>query len=481
MQPTRTRYWVIVFAVTLAILSYIDRVAISKAAPFISQDLHLTKTQMGEVFSAFAIAYALAEIPGGWLGDYLGPRSVLMRIVLWWSFFTASAGWMWNGTVLRINQFLFGAGEAGGFPNLTKAFTTWLQPHERVRAQGIMWMAARWGGAFTPLLTAVILQYVHWRIAFMIFACLGIVWAIFFFRWFRDNPKDHPKVNEAEWKLLEANQKLQSVQKGPFPWKRMLVIFSPLLFGLALQFVHWRTALLMAAGIVIVWALFFRKPKQGGEQHHAEAGAHDVPWGKLIKSRPVVLLWVQYFLVTYPWYFYITWLSTYLRENRGIKDDIQSGVYAIIPLFFGGIGCIFSGFILPRVSRIMGDMNRARKLMATIGFLGGCAFLLLCIQMKDPLYGMLAMGMASFCNDLAMPCAWGACMDIGGKYAGTVAGSMNMMGNFAGFVAPQVGGIILDRTGGNWDMFLYTMALSYFLGAFTWPFLNSTKPLEESE
>ena len=100
--------------------------------------------------------------------------------------------------------------------------------------------------------------------------------------------------------------------------------------------------------------------------------------------------------------------------------------------------------------------------------------------MKNPFYGMLAMGMASFCNDLVMPCAWGACMDIGGKYAGTVSGSMNMMGNLAGFVAPQVGGIILDRTGGNWDMFLYTMALSYFIGAFTWPFLNSNKTLEES-
>jgi MFS transporter, ACS family, glucarate transporter len=479
MKPTRTRYWVIVFAVTLAILSYIDRVAISKAAPFISQDLHLTKTQMGEVFSAFAIAYALAEIPGGWLGDYLGPRSVLMRIVIWWSFFTASAGWMWNGTALRINQFFFGAGEAGGFPNLTKAFTTWLQPHERVRAQGIMWMAARWGGAFTPLLTAIILQYVHWRIAFMMFACLGIIWAIFFFRWFRDNPKDHPKVNEAEWKLLEANQSMQSAQKGPFPWKRMFVIFSPLLFGLSLQFVSWQIALTLLAAVVLVWVVFFRKRKQPGQPPEV-AGAHDVPWGKLIKSRPVVLLWLQYFLVTYPWYFYITWLSTYLREHRGIKDDITSGVYAIVPLFFGGIGCIFSGFILPRVARMTGDMNRARKMMATTGFLGGCAFLLICIQMKDPFYGILAMGMASFCNDLAMPCAWGACMDIGGKYAGTVSGSMNMMGNLAGFVAPQVGGIILDRTGGNWDMFLYTMALSYFIGAFTWPFLNSNKTLEES-
>ena len=98
---------------------------------------------------------------------------------------------------------------------------------------------------------------------------------------------------------------------------------------------------------------------------------------------------------------------------------------------------------------------------------------------------MLAMGMASFCNDLVMPCAWGSCMDIGGKYAGTLSGSMNMMGNMAGFVAPQVGGMILDATrgtaypNGDYNMFLYTMAAAYFLGAFCWPFIDPTKPLEQ--
>ncbi|MEI2653731.1 MAG: MFS transporter [Microthrixaceae bacterium] len=154
LAPSRARHWVVVFAVTLAVLSYIDRVAISKAAPYIMQDLGLTKTEMGRVFSAFALAYALAEIPSGWMGDTYGPRKVLMRIVVWWSFFTASVTVMWNGLALMINQLLFGAGEAGCFPNLTKMFTTWLPSRERVRAQGIMWMAARWGGAFTPILVA---------------------------------------------------------------------------------------------------------------------------------------------------------------------------------------------------------------------------------------------------------------------------------------------------------------------------------------
>ena len=158
-RPTRVRYWVVVFAVTLAVITYVDRVCISLAAPAIMRaDLHLTQVQMGYVFSAFAWAYALFEIPGGFLGDWMGPRRVLLRIVLWWSFFTAATGWAWSFVSLTVTRFLFGAGEAGCFPNLTKTFTTWLPHHERVRAQGIMWLSARWGGAFTPPLVYLVFK-----------------------------------------------------------------------------------------------------------------------------------------------------------------------------------------------------------------------------------------------------------------------------------------------------------------------------------
>jgi MFS family permease len=197
-RPTHARYWVIVFATTLAIITYIDRVCISQAAPAMTEDLGLTKTQMGWAYFVFLWAYALFEVPGGWLGDRLGARRVLMRVVVWWSFFTAATGWVWNYSSLLVTRTLFGAGEAGCFPNLTKAFTTWLPVRERVRAQGFMWLAARWGGAFTPLLVAFILKFVSWRRAFEIFGALGVIWAVIFYRWYRDNPREHKSVNEAE-------------------------------------------------------------------------------------------------------------------------------------------------------------------------------------------------------------------------------------------------------------------------------------------
>ncbi len=188
-RPSRVRYGVIWFAVTLAIITYFDRVALSKATGSIRADLHLSKEQMSYVFAAFAAAYSLFEIPSGYMGDRLGPRRVLMRIVIWWSAFTALMGAAFSFVSIFFTQLFFGAGEAGCFPNITKAFTAWLPREERVRAQGIIWLAARWGGAVTPLIVYQLLRFVSWRKVFFLFGFVGIIWAFFFYRWYRDNPR----------------------------------------------------------------------------------------------------------------------------------------------------------------------------------------------------------------------------------------------------------------------------------------------------
>src|SRR6185295_16492197 len=196
--PTRARHLVVLFAVSLALICYTDRVVIAQAAGQVQSELGLTRIQMGWVFSIFSIAYTTFEIPGGWMGDRWGAKVVLLRVVTLWSFFTAATGWVWSYLSLLACRFLFGVGEAGCFPNLSKAFTHWLPGGERVRAQGLMWFAARWGGAVTPTLVALLLQHVSWRRAFELFGMLGVVWGVFFYFWYRDDPKDHPSVNEAE-------------------------------------------------------------------------------------------------------------------------------------------------------------------------------------------------------------------------------------------------------------------------------------------
>lgn len=418
MTPTTVRHRVVLFGMSLAILSYIDRTVIAQAAPLISRDLGFDKLQMGTVFSAFLLGYGLFEIPGGWYGDLVGARKGLMRIVLAWSAFTALTGAAWTFTSMVIIRFLFGVGEAGCFPIIAKSFTTWLPKPERTRAQGFLWMAARWGGAFTPLLVVWVLGYVNWRMAFVLFGLLGIVWAVFFYRWYRDDPRDHPHVNAGELEILKDVQ-------------------------------------------------------PGGAAHG------NVPWGTLFGSRQVPLLALQYFFLSFGWYFCLTWLPTYLQEHHHLSPA-ESAAYAVFPLFFNGLGSLFCGLISGRVTRWTGSLARTRKIMAMTGFVGAGSLLMLSTQMPGINSTMALMAAASFFNDLVMPHAWASCMDVGGKYAASVAGTMNLMGNVAGASSTMVGGYLLTQTGGDWNQFIMILGSVYFLGIPCWALLDPTTPVEST-
>src|SRR6185436_459541 len=158
-QATRGRFTFLRLTLALSIITYLDRVAISSAALVIRGDLHLTVVQMGWVFSAFTFAYAAFEIPSGWLGDVIGPRKVLARIVLWWSAFTMATGLAWNFVSLVVARFLFGAGEAGAYSNMSRSFARWFPPSGRGFAHGIVCMGSRVGGAFAPPLVVLLMSW----------------------------------------------------------------------------------------------------------------------------------------------------------------------------------------------------------------------------------------------------------------------------------------------------------------------------------
>ena len=408
----------IVFAVTLSVVTYIDRVCISVVTPLIQHDLSLSDKQMGWCLGAFALAYSLFEMPGGFLGDRIGPRRVLMRIVIWWSCCTAATGFVFSRFSLMTTQFLFGMGEAGCFPNLTRAFHTWLPAKERVRAQGIMWLSARWGGAFTPPLVVWLVSVVGWRHAFWVLGSVGIVWAVAFWSWFRDDPAQNPKLNDAERDLLRP------------------------------------------------------------VTHNAVAHVK-ISWKRLLSSRAVWMLCWQYFFLSYGLYFYITWLPKYLRQGRHM-NMVQSAWMGVLPLFFGGIGNMAGVALGARLARATGSVSRARRYVAYTGFLGASSFLLLSTRFQDPTMAVLSIAMASFCNDLVMPGAWSTAMDVGGVYCGTLSGAMNMWGNFAGFVAPVATGYILTWGKGNWDLTFYVSAGIYLMGIVCWAFLDSDARLAKA-
>jgi ACS family glucarate transporter-like MFS transporter len=426
---TNSRPGILFFAATLAIITYIDRVCISQAAPAIQKDLRLDDWQMGLAFSAFSIAYALFEIPTGWLGDKIGPGKVLMRIVLAWSVFTGATGYCWNLLSLVFTRFCFGTGEAGCFPNLTKAFAIWLPKAAHPRAQGIMWLSARWGGAFTPLLVLWVMTCLSWRKTFLVFGGIGIAWAFLFYDW-------------------------------------------------------------------------HRRPFKSSEQpRNSMAAAANVPWRNLLSSRSVKLLWLQYFCLTYGWFFYVTWMPTYLNETRGLalnqnvfmvwlgdrlgtflSPEITSktliAALAAIPLFFGGFGALLSGMIAPKLVARTGNITMARRAIALAGFAGASLLVIGSTYINDPLLAMLALGAASFSNDLTMPVTWNSCMDIGGRFAGTLSGSMNMMGSIGAALAPLLIGLMLDHTHRNWNLTFWVSGIIYFCGGLCWLWIDPTTPIE---
>ena len=199
---TRVRGRVLAFAFLLAVVTYLDRICISAAAPFIMEDLHLGLLQMSVVFSAFTLAYSLFEVPSGWLGDVKGPRRVLTRIVLWWSAFTMLTGAAQGLTSLVTIRFLFGAGEAGAFPNIARSFSRWFPVRERGRANGVMFLGSRIGGMLSAPIALLLVTRWGWRASFVVFGSLGIAWAVAWYAWYRDRPEDHPDVNAEElaWK-----------------------------------------------------------------------------------------------------------------------------------------------------------------------------------------------------------------------------------------------------------------------------------------
>jgi ACS family glucarate transporter-like MFS transporter len=279
MIPTRSRYTLLRYAFALSVITYLDRVCIATAAGSIREELGLDAVRMGWVFSAFTMAYAIFEIPSGWLGDTTGPRKVLTRIVLWWSAFTMATGLAWNYFSLLTFRFLFGAGEAGAFPNVSKSFSHWFPAKERGRAHGIIFMATRLGGALAPPLVIALMARAGWRASFFVFGTLGIFWSAAWWKWFRDDPAKHPSVNAAE---------LEIIQQGRGVFK-----------------------------------------------------SHTIEWERLL-SMNLLYVCLTYFAFGYGLYFYLTWLPTYLREARGFSVDTASVLSSIV-LLSGAAASILGG------------------------------------------------------------------------------------------------------------------------------------------
>jgi MFS transporter, ACS family, glucarate transporter len=418
-QPpmTRVRYRVLAFTVALAGVTYLDRVCISRAAGQIQADLGLTPVQMGFVFSAFTIAYALFEIPTGAWGDRIGPRRVLTRIVAWWSSFTIATAAAFNYTSLLAIRFLFGMGEAGAFPNASKVISRWFPVAERGTAQGIFFAGAHLGGGLTPILVGAMLTVMNWRSVFAIFGLVGFVWAWEWYRWFRDEPADHPEVGEIERKYIESGRLKD--RPHDIDVQRLKCIFA---------------------------------------------------------DRNVIALCLMYFTQAYGFYFNITWLPTYLAKARGFTDPAL-GLLAGLPLILSAVADLTGGLTTDRLVRSLGlragrcAVGAASLLVAGIALFAGAA-------VEDRLAAALLIALAGAADSFLLGSAWSTCLDIAGHDAGLVTGAMNTSGQLGAFLSPIILPYFLPAGAEDWATPLYIAGALYLAGSICWLFIDPSRPID---
>ncbi|HSQ54236.1 MAG TPA: MFS transporter [Gemmata sp.] len=457
-KPTRVRYVVLFMLCLLAMITYMDRAANGSAKDAIMAELNdqqrqhkleagetvtetdlLTKDDFFWVLIAFQLAYAIFEIPSGWLGDTRGPRSTLLRVVLWWSLFVALTGFVGTSlfgvylgfTALLVIQFLFGVGEAGAFPNIAKGLYNWFPASQRGFAKSIVWMSARFMGGLTPLIWVLLVNRggLNWHQALWVFAAVAFVWCVFFFAFFRNKPGEHPAVNESERELIDVGR-------------------------------------VEAKGVI------------------------RVPWGKLLRSRNLWAVCFMYVVTNYCWYFLMYFLPSAMQEE--FKDwknrpygDILLALLAGCPLLVGMLGCVLGGTLSDRYIRKTGDRKWGRRLFGMIGYGGAglCYFAAAGVKLAEPnnlflfAFFLILMG---FMNDLIMAPAWAVCQDIGRDYAATVSGAMNMFGNLVGAVSTLlVTGLILKTYPGMQGILIcFAMyGVVYFVGVGLWLLIDPTKPI----
>lgn len=439
-RPTRIRYGMMAFLCALSFLTYFDRVCIMRAQADIQRDLAISDEQLGLILGAFWLAYGLFEIPSGWLGDRFGPRVTLVRIVVAWSLFTALSGTAVGFLSLLTYRFLFGVGEAGAYPNMASMQSRWLPLKSRGRAGGLLWLCARWGGAFSPVIFGMMLRglgspafretaaaipgldmirdIAAWRLGFFASGLVGVVWCVAFFGWSRDNPRDKKGVNQAELDLINTD----------------------------------------------------RPPALHEEKHDGRV------WKALFTNPSLWAMAVLYICGSFGWSFFVSWMPRFFKDVHGVAFE-KSEWMSVMPLFCGGISCLTGGWLSDFVVRRTGWRRLGRAMFPVLGCTVAAASMF-CIHLaKTPFQAGILMCIAAAAFDFGQAANWATIIDLGGKYSGSATGFINMLGNLGNFAQPVIGAMIFKHFG--WNVLFVVYAAAYLCAATMWLFIDPTRPFHE--
>jgi sugar phosphate permease len=427
---SRVRYRVLGAVCSLAVLAYLHRVGFATAAPALKQQTGMSDLDVSYLMAAFMLAYGLVEVPFGMLGDRLGVRHLLVVLVVGWSVLTGliaavlwlPAGTGWPLAYLLTLRVLFGVFQGGMFPSTSRMLADWMPVDERGLAQGCIWTSARLGGALAPLVVVKLFSLLGTGpAAFWSLAAIGFVWCSAFWPWFRNTPEDMPGVNAAELRRIESGR-----PKGS---------------------------------------------QNGRDQGHGHA---DIPWSAMFASRSVWCLCLTYGALGLTGNFFITMLPTYLRTHRGF-GEWTAGWLSAVPLACGVVGCVLGGYLSDLIIRRTASRRWGRRAVGGAGLAMGALALSSTIGVHEPVLLGVLLGLAFFGNDLAMGPAWASCADIGERYAGTLGGTMNMVGSFTGALGALLSGYLLKH--GMVVPLFVILSSSYAVGALLWMGVDVTQTL----
>ena len=414
-SATHARYRVVALATGLGMITYLDRACIATLAPGIVRELGLSTIQMGYVFTAFQLAYALFEIPTAWWADRRGTRAVLSRIVLWWSFLTAATAAAFSYPVLLAIRFLFGMGEAGAWPCVARTFSRWIPMRERGRVQGVFFAGAHLVGGLTPALVLWLLTFMSWRAIFVSFGTVGLVWVAVWHTWFRNDPSEHSAVNAAELQAIVAERPPDSHHSG-------------------------------------------------GRQY----------WGRLIRNKNMMAMCVMYVPNCMIFYFCITWLPTYLKQRHGF-DATSLGVFAGLPLIVSMPGDLLGGLVTDRLVARYG-LRVGRCGLGAVAYVIAGAALLAAAASSTPIFAATLIAIATGMTMFTLGAAWGTVIELGRNHVGVVGATMNSVGNLAAMLNPLIVAYSVQWFA-NWNLPLYLMGALFLVGAVCWMVVDPEQPV----
>jgi sugar phosphate permease len=419
-RPTKTRWLVLLLISLMYMITYMDRTGISIAAPAMEREFGLSKTAIGVVFSVFLWAYAIGQIPGGWLADRFGPRLVLLIIVPFWSLMTAMTAVASGLTSLIGIRFVFGLAESGAFPTATRAMQLWFPKAERGIVHGVTHSFSRFAVAIVPFLAVSIMVTLGWRWIFYLFGAAGLLWSAAFYLLYQNLPEKHARVNQEELARIrgrDADGKIKPIT------------------------LHQQLA---------------------------------TPWKTIFRSANMWYIAAGYCCFYYGTYFFMTWFPTYLVDYRHLSLKTV-GVWASLPLLAGMVGDIVGGTLTDKVYRRTGKLKFARRIVAAPAMLASGICLIPAATAHSAWTAILCLTASLFFLELVISPAWAVPMDVGGEYSGTVCGVMNMAGSLAASLSPIIFGALVQR--GFWILPFFISAGVLLTGALIWAFLIDAEKL----